>query len=389
MTICLVLISGGWGGAENMVHNLAEQLNHKGENVIILLNSEVAKYFSNLKNVKIFEMASLYNFKALIISILFSKRKKIAYEPIWNSGPFYLLNEVFRYVYYKRIHKNVLQILSEEKVDIVLLHLVDSLKLFRGLLEKLSLPVVFTIHGSHVPKGLMKVDKIICVSEYTRNVLKYSDASLFKKSVVIPNGINISGIRKTSKITLKGNFKLLFPGGKKIFKGGDLLIKSLPGIKKEILDVHLYFAGDVPKGHTLRKLARDMKVEHNISFLGFLPAPKYHKVLFSTDLLVLPSKMESFGVVLLEAMALGKPVIATKVGGIPELVKDAQNGIFVERNPESLKNAIVFLYKNKDIYEQISQNNLLDAEAFDWNSIIEKHIELYKTRIARHNKVCS
>ena len=146
MNICLVLISDGWGGAENVVFNLAKQLSNKGENVSVLVNNEIFNYFSSLKNVKIFRMSYLYNTKALITSILSSKKADIKRDPIWNSGPFYFLNGILRSLYYKKIHKDILYILKQQKIDIVHLHL-DSLQLFMGLFEKLNLPVVITLHG--------------------------------------------------------------------------------------------------------------------------------------------------------------------------------------------------------------------------------------------------
>ena len=147
MNICLVLISDGWGGAENVVFNLAKQLSNKGENVSVLLNNEIFNYFSSLKNVRIFRMSYLYNTKALITSILSSKKADIKGDHIWNSGLFYFLNGILRHLYYKKIHKDILHILKQQKIDIIHLHLENSLQLFMGLFEKLNLPVVITLHG--------------------------------------------------------------------------------------------------------------------------------------------------------------------------------------------------------------------------------------------------
>ena len=115
--------------------------------------------------------------------------------------------------------------------------------------------------------------------------------------------------------------------------------------------------------------------------LGFLPPQNYYQVLSSTDLLVFPSETKAFPMVCLETMALGKPIVATKRGGIPEIVKNMRNGILVNRDPNSIADAVVYLFKNKDLYEKISQSNLKSVRSFDWNNIINEYIELYKTLI--------
>lgn len=391
MNICLVLISDGWGGAENVVFNLAKHLSNKGENVSILLNNELFNYFSDLKNVDIFRMPSLYNTKTLITSILSSKKTSIKYNHIWCSGPFYFLNSILRGLYYKKIHKNILYTLKQQKIDIVHLHLENPLRLFMGLFEKLNLPVVITLHSYGAftrrvflrgrklhAQSLVKADKITCVSKYVMNQLEHSGIPTQKKPIVIPNGVDISEIRKTSKRILKGDFKLFFPGGSKLWKGGDLLVESLSIIKREIPSLHLYVTGNVPQKNVIRKIVGNNKLERNVSLLGFLDPNKNLEVFNSTDLLVFPSKGEASPIVLLEAMALGKPIVTTKVGGIPEVVKDMRNGIFVERHPRAIAEAVVYLFKNKEVYEEMSLNNLKDAEKFDWKKIVDKYVEVYK-----------
>jgi len=410
MKICLVLISEGWSGAENVVYNLANKLREKMD-VTLILNNEIIKYFSTLKGIKIFRISSLYDFRSLITSILLKEIKnerppastqlRWNFGPFyflrarWNFGPFYFLNELLRYLYYQRICKDILQTLIQQEIDIVHLHLENSIKLFLPLFKKLNRPIVFTFHGvrifdksrpfeiAMIEKGLKKVDKITCVSKYLVRLLENSGISISNRPITIYNGVDITEIRENSvpKIALEGEFRLLFPGGAKLFKGGDLSIKSLPSIKKEVPNVHLYFAGAVPEKHTLRNLVKERKLEQNVTFLGFLPPQRYYQVLSSTDLLVFPSQDEGLPMVLLESMALGKPVIATKSGGIPEVIKDGQNGILVERNPNDIADAVVTLYKNKDLYEEISQRNIKSVRAFDWNNIADKYIELYETLI--------
>jgi glycosyltransferase involved in cell wall biosynthesis len=91
----------------------------------------------------------------------------------------------------------------------------------------------------------------------------------------------------------------------------------------------------------------------------------------------MPSKQESFGIVYVEAMALGKPVVATKVGGIPEVVKDGRNGILVEPDSGRVAEAILYLYKNESVRSEMKRSNLQDIARFDWTSIVDQYLEVY------------
>ena len=397
MNICLILIASGWGGAENVVYNLTKQLSKKGEQVYLILNNEIFNYFSDLKKVKIYRIDYLYNIKKIISSILFKKNtyfeKNDNESSIWQHGIFYSLSRFLRYLYYREIQKNILNILKQKKIDIVHLHRVNYLPFFKDIIKNLNIPVVLTLHGSLEwtsstitarlfekvkKKDLIKLDYITCVSKYVMNRFEYSGMPIRKKSIVIPNGVNVLEIKKISKMNLKGDFKLFFPGGAKSFKGGDLVIKSLSIIKKKIPGIHLYITGNIPKNNIIRKLIKSKKLDKNVTLLGFLEHKKNLEVFNSTDLLVFPSKSEGFSIVLLEAMALGKPIVTTNFGGIPELVKNKKNGIIVKRDPNSIAKAVIYLFKNKELCKNISLNNLNDVKKFDWEKIVDDYVELYK-----------
>lgn len=228
---------------------------------------------------------------------------------------------------------------------------------------------------------LNKVDKVTHVSAYfMANAFENFGAALKDKSTVIYNGINLSEIQDGSKSTLKlkGKFSLLFPGGAKWAKGGDLLIAALAKVRQEIPDIHLYIALNVPQNHLLRKMVTNLGLEQNVTFAGFLPKQEYRKLLNSVDILVMPSREEAFGVAYLEAMALGKPIIAGNTGGIPEVVKDRRNGTLVEPEPRQIAKAILYLCQHEDVRKEMSQNNLQDVVGFDWGPISDQYIKLYR-----------
>lgn len=397
MNICLFLISDGWGGAETVVDELARHLRDKGENVSIILNQEILKFYNDLEDVEIFNIGHAYNYKMLIKSIISLKPPKINKETALSLLPGPISNEILYLIYFKRINNRLMQFLLEKNIDIIHSHL-ENADILVSRFNSSKIPQITTIHGPHLTRSestfkkwkakirrgaLHNMDKIIFVSNWLfnnfNNIMPIQD-----KSVVIRNGIKLSDFQKNLIPTqkLKGKFNLLFPGGARSAKGGDILIETVHKIKNKMPNIHLYIALNVPGDHLLRKMVKNYKLEQNVTFSGFMPVQDYRRLLNSVDILVTPSKEEGFGIVILEAMALGKPIVTTRVGGIPEVIKNRRNGIFVERNSDEIANAILYLYKNENKREEMKKNNIQDVKKFDWNTITDKYIDVYKKILA-------
>ena len=122
-------------------------------------------------------------------------------------------------------------------------------------------------------------------------------------------------------------------------------------------------------------MVKDFHLEEHVSFLGFVQKKRYFEYLRAMDVLVLPSKDEAFGIVNIEAMALGKPIIASNQGGIPEAVINGRNGVLIEPNAEDVAEAILYLYRNEDVRRHMGENNLQDSKKFAWDRIIDKYVE--------------
>lgn len=399
MNICLVIISDGWGGAETVVYELARHLRDKGESVSIILNQEILKFYDNLEGIEIFNIGYAYNHQKLIKSIIFPKLKANGGAGL-SSFPWPILNELLRPIHFRRIRKEITKFLSDKNVDVINTHLENSDILF-SCLNDLKIPWIGNIHGPHLPRlqkkdirsvltfkkwkakmlknALYEMDKIIFVSDWLSNIFN-NILMIENKSVVIRNGIKSSNFQKDSlpPLKLKGDFNLLFPGGGKLWKGIDLLIGALHKVKNEIPDIHLYITRKVPQNHLLRKMVKDFGLEENVTFSGLLPLQEYRSLLNSIDVLCMPSKKEAFGIVFLEAMAMGKPIIAANRGGVPEFIVNGRNGILVEPNSDEVADAISYLYENEDLRKEIGRTNLEDVKNFDWSSIINKYIDVYR-----------
>jgi len=398
MKICFVLVSNGWGGGENVVHQIISCMVKKNIKVSLVLNNEMKKYFEDL-DVQILNLGSLYDFKSLFKMIIDPDKAIITDE----SKPFKLLNMIMMYIFFYRAKNIVNKFLSDNKIDIIHSHLEYS-DLMSYVVQKGSdknLKWVCTIHGPwfslfYEESKISSLTNII-FGRFLKNIFKkaaeitfvskylYDEAEkhfknvILKKGVVIHNGIDLSRFKDAGTLKLKKGFNILFPGGPKLKKGGDILIKAIKRLNSKINDLNLYVALDVPEGHLTRRLVHEYDLKNKVEFLGFLKATDYKALLNSVDILAMPSRMEPFGMVYLEAMALGIPIIASNVGGAPEIIKNFKNGILASPKPDEVADAILKLYTDASLRREISENNLKDIHKFEWDKIVDQYIEIYRS----------
>jgi glycosyltransferase involved in cell wall biosynthesis len=141
------------------------------------------------------------------------------------------------------------------------------------------------------------------------------------------------------------------------YKGLDVLIRSLAVLVRCDPRVKLLLAGDGPEREPLEELARSLDVHRQIDFLGWQGRDQIKDLLSKCDVFVLPSRWESFGLVLLEALYCGIPVVATNVVGIPEVIEDGTNGLLVEpENPVALAAAIKRILSDHDLQKLFVAN---------------------------------
>ena len=139
-------------------------------------------------------------------------------------------------------------------------------------------------------------------------------------------------------------------------KGQKVLLQAIRLLKERYRSVHLMFVGDGPDEDELKQQTKDLGLENNVSFFPFTTEPMYP--LEITDILMLPSlRKEGLPNVILEAMAMKKPTVASNIAGIPEVVKNGITGYLVEPgSAEELTEAVVKVWENKNHYRQLCDN---------------------------------
>jgi len=223
-------------------------------------------------------------------------------------------------------------------------------------------------------------DVIVANSKYSAQFLLSAENSLEKKLVIIPNGIKVyERVNSTTKSTIKGYPAVLYVGRIDYIKGVDLLVKAVALVKRRCPRICLHIVGSGPKLREIRELISSLKLEENIVTHGFIAGDMKDRLYLACDIVVVPSRNETFGITVLEAMRAGKPLIVSNRGALPELVKHNINGLVVELKPQSFAAAILKLVRNKTLMTSISQANQKTAMLYDWKRISKKYLHLYMT----------
>jgi len=306
--------------------------------------------------------------------------------------------------------------LSSKLVDMVKLYKIEVLHVhyaiphaYAGYMAKqmlkdegIDIPMVTTLHGTDItlvgnhpfykPAVTFSINKSDFVTSVSQS-LKDDTLKLFniKNEIqVIPNFIELDKIKKEDKspcqrsvmandeeriITHISNFR-------KVKRIPDI-IAIFNKIQKEI-PAKLMMVGEGPEKEKAEHLCRELGIQDKVIFFG--NSNEIETILCQTDLFLLPSKTESFGLVALEAMACGVPVISSNAGGLPEVNKDGFSGYLSEVGDVNgmAKNAIKIL-KEDAVLTEFKKNALITAQQFDIKKILPLYEDLYQRAIAKYS----
>lgn len=319
--------------------------------------------------------------------------------PLIYKAPIYLLplySKVrrfwFNYWAYFAVNKRH----KKNPYDIIHLH-GDFVEAYFGgkLSKKLNIPAVLTIHAglnkkllnSKNAKYFENIRKIICVSNEIAEDLK-SIGVPDDKLNVISSGIYLDDFKNVDEdkiVALRNQYIrpiIISVGVLRVNKGFKYLIEAFKSVKKQFSSATLLIVGDGPDRNKLETQVQNIT---GVYFLGRQNHDKVIEYLKIADIFVLASistdsDREGTPTSIMEAMAAGLPVVATNVGGVADLVKNARNGFVVDpANSSELAIAIMKLIKSPGISGEMSVKNLEDIKQKDWPAIAKSVIEVYET----------
>ena len=288
-----------------------------------------------------------------------------------------------------------------------IIHTHDWLTVSGGVAAKhlLRVPLVMTFHSteasrsSHSPSpesamveglewwGSFEAARVIAVSGW----MKSEVVSMFKtptsKVADIPNAVDplkFEGPVDTRAIREKWGVKegerlITAVGRFTSQKGFDDLIRAYPAIKRSIPASRLLLIGDGYMRGELESLAERVQVKENTTFAGFVSDAELVGALRSSDVVAVPSRFEPFGIIALEAMASGVPVVVSRVGGLAEIVEDTVDGLEVEPNsPSSIAEATVKVLSDRELASRLAQKGREKAKVYSWENAARRTLETYQ-----------
>jgi len=238
--------------------------------------------------------------------------------------------------------------------------------------------------------------KVICCSDYMISHVRWAFGLPPDKLVMVPNGVNFEAYARKENEDLsqfRNRFALpqeklvLFVGRLVYEKGAHVLVSAVPKVLDEI-DAKFVIVGNGYMKDQLSELARGMGISHKVMFTGFVDDETLRKLQKCADVSVVPSLFEPFGIVALEAMAAGSPVVVSDAGGLSEIVNHELDGVKVYAgNPDSLSWGITRVMTDEGLANRLRANARRKVqEKYNWNTIAQKTKNVYETVLSEYSK---
>ncbi len=229
-------------------------------------------------------------------------------------------------------------------------------------------------------KALKRLSVLLANSNMTSKTISraYEISTERINTVYLGMNVEIEPINKEIENYRLSQPKLLIVGGNIQRKGLPTLMEALRLLQEDYPDIKLQIVGKNQNIDKMKKMAKRLNIHDLTEFVGWVHPEKIQKYYKDASVFVMPSLMEGFGLVFLEAMAKGLPVIGGNVGGIPELIEDGKNGLLVTpRDPISLRNKIESLLKDKTLRRTLIHNGYDTIKEYSVTKMVNETITYY------------
>lgn len=275
----------------------------------------------------------------------------------------------------------------------------------RGLKHSFQIPLVASVHATEFGRnnGLHNDEqryigevewlltyeawRVICNSRYMREEIEGVFNLPPDKISIIPNGIRPEAFQVAApdpavrqRFAGPGEKILFFIGRLVREKGVQVLLGALPQIRERFPDVRVIIAGQGPYGEELHRLSVHLGLDRQVTFAGYIDEETRNQLYAQADLAIFPSLYEPFGLVALEAMAAGTPVVVGDSGGFAETVEHGVNGVRVPaENASALAEQVCTLLGDPELGRRLARRALQDvSDNYSWASIARRYEEIYQ-----------
>ena len=207
-----------------------------------------------------------------------------------------------------------------------------------------------------------------------------------KRVTVVPNGVDLSCFNgKIDAFAMReelgiGNEPLVVTAMRLIKgKSPELLISAFARVLEVIPNAKLVIAGSGQEEDNLSRQIKDLNMANSVFMMGKLPKERVAQLMAAANVFVLPSKIESFGLTLLEASAAGVPVVCSNAGGIPEVFRDGFDALlYPPGDDDAMARAIIRLIQDKELAKKVRANALKTASKFTWERTAQQTLQVYE-----------
>ncbi|WP_170065497.1 glycosyltransferase family 4 protein [Abditibacterium utsteinense] len=370
------------GGVEELVRQLAHAFKRAGHEAIIVTE----RWPRDLPASESYDGIQVYRFPFRILSGgSLANRAKSAVSLVATG---------------KAIQRQIVALLAREKIDIVNIQCVSANALYaRNAARQLRLPLVVTLQGeltmdatglyqkSEAARNRMRgvLESAAAITGCSKQTLDEAEAFFARpfgpRGHLIYNGIRLADFDNAAAYAHPRPY-ILGIGRHVAQKGFDILLRAYAQMKSEVSPAELpdlLLAGDGEVHQELRQLSRELKLEDRVHFVGRADRAQAVALFKGCEFFVLPSRHEPMGIVNLEAMAAGKAVIASNVGGVSELVSQGETGILVPgADVTALSQALALLCRDTELRERLAKAGAVRAQQFDWEILTEQYLEIYR-----------
>jgi glycosyltransferase involved in cell wall biosynthesis len=234
-----------------------------------------------------------------------------------------------------------------------------------------------------VRKVLRNADHITATSQLLRDTVVHLLPGSESRITVIPFGVKIPS--SAADFPASPPVKLCFIKAHRRKYGPDILLRAMAVVAREMPDIRLSIAGCGEMTGKLRQMVTGLRLEKNVEFVGFIDNPEVYSFIQKHHIMVMPSLMESesFGVAVLEAGACHRPVIASRIGGVPEVMRDGETGLLVPAGDvDALAGAIAGLAKDRQLSVAMGEKGFeFVRENYDWEKSLDMMAATYNRLI--------
>lgn len=380
MRVCLLskMFPPGGGGSEKYAYEIANALGARGHDVDVFTQASgrMVETVETHENVDVYRVTTTRKYLVTFETLYYSIRTRLRVD--FDSY------DVIHGTLMPASTIGLLGVRKENTPIVVTSHSFALEEVFAHDADQLpDYLLKYFFHPMNVAMdniAARSADQIIAISTRMKEQLHESYRISPDRITHVPHGVDSTVFRPAVQphpSVSRDKITLLFVGRLVTRKRASLAIETLAQLDRD--DVELLIAGTGRRRSQLQALARSLDLDEQVKFLGYVPKEELPLLYASSDLFLFMSNYEGFGLVILESMASGTPVVGRPVGGVPDVIEDNENGVITPGESEAIAERIEGLLSSPEELEEMSVAARERAVELSWDYVASRVEEVYRS----------